>query len=99
MPTGTEITMAKLLVATLGLDKKEGLMDLLCEDDPGKVVHLFQLQQQRLSSPRVLATAVDLSTTTEKDTQALPVSVPVAVALGGGVEEAKNSECLRYFLT
>jgi hypothetical protein len=98
MPTATEITMAKLLVATLAPDKKEGLMDLLCEDDPGKVVHLFQLQQRQLLTPNVLAATVETSTTA-RNTRALASSVPVAVALGDGVEESQKSECLRYILT
>lgn len=50
MPTATEITMAKMLVANLGSGKKDGLLDLLCEHDPATVVHLLQLQGRHVQS-------------------------------------------------
>jgi hypothetical protein len=47
MPTATEVTMAKMIVSGLPLHRKEGLLDLLCEDDPSKVLHLLQLETHR----------------------------------------------------
>jgi hypothetical protein len=73
MPTPTEIIMAKMIVSGLALDRKEGLLDLLCENDPSKVLHLLQLQlvkhkqdklvgdQLQSSSPVIAQTVVPAS--------------------------------------
>lgn len=66
MPTPTEVTMAKMLVANLAPDRRKGLIDLLCEDDPNEVVHLLQIQQDRLQVAVFLDAINDVEYITEQ---------------------------------